>query len=78
MAAPENPEDRLTRLEENAVFQERALDELNSALTAQQRQVDDLERRLERAENLIRLLRDELTQAGGGTAEVSPHYQFVK
>ena len=53
-------EDRLTRLEELTFFQEERLKSLDAALTAQQRQIDKLEKDFADATSVIRLLREKL------------------
>ncbi|MDR3073971.1 MAG: SlyX family protein [Deltaproteobacteria bacterium] len=66
-------EERLARLEEGLFFQERLLNELNAALTDQQRRMDALERRMEgmrlQVEELLLLLEE-----GGGVNIPPPHY----
>lgn len=59
-AAVEALEGRLARLEETAFFQEERLRELDSALTAQQAQLDAIERQLADVRSLARSLRDKL------------------
>lgn len=70
------PENRLIRLEEDAAFQDQKLGELDAALVAQQRRIDTLEERLDRAEQLIRLLRDTLDRIGGPHDATPPHYTY--
>ncbi|MTJ94100.1 MAG: SlyX family protein [Desulfovibrio sp.] len=53
-------EDRLTRLEELTFFQEERLKELDAALTAQQKQLDKLEKEFADATSVIRQLREKL------------------
>ena len=53
-------EDRLARLEELTFFQEERLKSLDAALTAQQRQIDKLEKDFADASSVIRLLREKL------------------
>ena len=53
-------QDRLTRLEELTFFQEERLKSLDAALTAQQRQIDKLEKDFADATSVIRLLREKL------------------
>lgn len=53
-------EDRLTRLEELTFFQEERLKELDTALTAQQRQIDKLEKDFADATSVIRQLREKM------------------
>ena len=53
-------EDRLTRLEELTFFQEERLKSLDAALTAQQWQIDKLEKDFADASSVIRLLREKL------------------
>ena len=67
-------EERLTRLEESMYFQEQRLEALNEALV-QQRQLDDMERQLAEACQLLRLLREQMSEQGNGPAnELPPHY----
>ena len=68
-------DDRIARLEETLFFQERLVQDLNAALTAQQRQIDTLERALEvlgeRMEELLLAV-----ESGGGPANTPPpHYR---
>lgn len=62
-AALEALEGRLARLEETAFFQEERLRELDAALTAQQTQLDAMERQLADLGALARSLRDKLADA---------------
>ena len=64
---------RLERLEEQVYFQERTLSALNEAITLQQRQLDDLQGRMEAVEEKFRELWD-LVGNEGGEATVPPHY----
>ncbi|MBD5558459.1 MAG: SlyX family protein [Desulfovibrio sp.] len=70
-AAVEALEGRLARLEETAFFQEERLKELDSALTAQQAQLDAMERQLADLRHLARSLRDKLADAPENT--LPPH-----
>ena len=65
---------RLERLEEQVYFQERTLSALNEAITLQQRQLDDLQGRMEAVEEKFRELW-ELVGNEGGEATVPPHYK---
>jgi SlyX protein len=67
-------EERLARLEETLFFQERLLQDLNAALTSQQRQLDAMERALETLGVQVEELR--LTaETGNGLANTPPpHY----
>lgn len=56
-------ETRLARLEETAFFQEERLRELDAALTAQQAQMDVMERQLADLRALARALHQKLTEA---------------
>ncbi len=67
-------EKRLARQEENIVFLDRNLEELNDALVAAQHRMDALEQRLERAELLIRLLQENSAQGALPGHEPPPHY----
>ena len=53
-------QDRLTRLEELTFFQEERLKELDTALTAQQKQLDKLENDIADATSVIRQLREKM------------------
>ena len=64
-------EDRLTRLEELTFFQEERLKSLDAALTAQQRQIDKLEKDFADASSVIRLLREKLGDQPDNT--LPPH-----
>ena len=65
-------ENRLARLEEQSYFQEQALAELNQALTRQQFQLDEMEKRLALAEERIAVLLPLLEE--GGRNAPPPHY----
>ena len=69
---PSIEEDRLARLEEQSYFQEQALAELNQALTRQQFQLDEMEKRLALAEKRIAVLLP-LLETDGQNAP-PPHY----
>lgn len=67
-------EERVSRLEESLFFQERLLDELNAALTGQQRQLDAMERVVAELRGQVEEMRL-LLESGGGPANVPPpHY----
>ncbi len=68
-------EKRIARLEETVFFQERLLQDLNAALTGQQRQLDAMERILE--DLLVRMEDLRLAmEAGNAPANTAPpHYQ---
>jgi len=68
-------EERIALLEETLFFQERLVQDLNAALTTQQRQIDAMERAMEilgeRMEDLFQAV-----EFGGGPANVPPpHYR---
>jgi SlyX protein len=67
-------EERLIRLEETVVFQERLLRDLNDALTGQQFQIDRLEKELLAASVLIRDLHAQANEDKQRTVEIPPHY----
>ncbi len=67
-------ENRIARQEENIVFPDRNLEGLNDALVAAQYRMDALEQRLERAELLIRLLRENPDRGSFSGNEPPPHY----
>lgn len=56
---------RLERLEEQVYFQERTLSALNEAITLQQRQLDDLQGRMEAVEEKFRELWELVGNEGG-------------
>ena len=65
---------RLDRLEETLFFQERLLENLNSALTEQQRQLDAAQKDLAALRDKVLEL-SQMAGEGGGTANVPPpHY----
>lgn len=66
-------EERIDRLEESLFFQERLVEDLNTALSAQQRQLDAMERALEETRGLVEEIRL-LMDAGGGANVPPPHY----
>jgi len=68
-------ENRLVRLEEQSYFHEQAIAELNQALTRQQFQLDEMEKRLIVAEKRITALLSLLEEGGGNTTP--PHYGAV-
>lgn len=71
-------ENRLARLEENAFFQEKYVEELNAALTNQQRQIDEMARQMREMQAQLAELRLLLEDARIGTADVPPpHYNSV-
>ena len=66
-------EEQITRLEEQAYFQEKLLSQLNEALTFQQSQIDFLERRIaELEQNVTSLLEASPQDAPVNT--LPPHY----
>ncbi|MCR5562099.1 MAG: SlyX family protein [Desulfovibrio sp.] len=65
-------QERLDRLEELCFFQEKRIDELNDALTAQQSQIDVLEKELRAAADILRLVRENMTEAPANT--LPPHH----
>ncbi|CAK7003713.1 MAG: Protein SlyX [Desulfovibrio sp.] len=69
---PNMLEDRLTRLEELTFFQEERIAKLDAALTAQQTQLDAVERELANARLVIRSLRDKVAQQPENT--LPPHF----
>ena len=68
-------ENRLARLEEQSYFQEQAIAELNQALTRQQFQLDEMEKRLALAEARITALLPLLDE--GGHSAPPPHYETL-
>ena len=68
---PNTLENRLTRLEELTFFQEERIEKLDAALTAQQTQLDAVERELADARLVIRALRDKMAQQPENT--LPPH-----
>ena len=67
-------EERIARLEESLYFQERLLNDLNTALTGQQRQIDALERVAEGMREGLEELRMLLETGGGPANTPPPHY----
>lgn len=63
---------RLARLEETAFFQEERLQELDAALTAQQAQMDAMERQLADLRALARALHQKLTETPENA--LPPHF----
>lgn len=71
-------ENRLARLEENAFFQEKYVEELNVALTGQQRQIDEMARQMSEMRIQLDELRLLLTEVRAGAADVPPpHYNSM-
>lgn len=71
-------ESRLDRLEENAFFQEKYVEEMNAALTGQQRQIDEMARQMREMRVQLEALRLLLEGAQNGAAEAPPpHYNSV-
>jgi SlyX protein len=69
------PEERVARLEEISFFQERLLQDLNAALTRQQRQLDAMERTLDEMGVRVEELRLAV-EAGNAPANTPPpHYR---
>ncbi len=66
-------EERLTQLEETIYFQDRTIQELNEALTAQQFQLDDMEKRMLAMQTKLRALLPALEE-GGIDNGPPPHY----
>ncbi|MBO4314125.1 MAG: SlyX family protein [Desulfovibrio sp.] len=65
-------QERLDRLEELCYFQEKRISELNDALTGQQSQIDLLEKKLLAAGEILRVLRENMTEAPVST--LPPHH----
>ena len=65
-------EEKLARLEEQLYFQERLLSQLNDALTGQQQQLDQLEKRVGELENNLETVLDATRDAPVNT--LPPHY----
>lgn len=70
---PNDLEQRLIRLEELAVFQDRTIAQLDEALTRQQTQLDEREQQIERLEARMRILWLHFAETGGEHA-LPPHY----
>lgn len=68
-------EERVARLEETLYFQERLVNDLSTALAAQQRQIDVVERAMEEVRAHVEELRL-LLEEGGGVNAPPPHYQM--
>ncbi len=65
---------RIARLEEGLFFQERLVQDLNAALTGQQRQIDRMEKELLAAKEKIAELAALLDESGGVNLP-PPHYR---
>ena len=65
-------EERLIRLEEQNFFQEEQLRQLNEALISQQNQLDTVERELARATELLRSMRNKMSEEPQNS--LPPHY----
>lgn len=65
-------EELITRLEEQAYFQEKLLAQLNEALTFQQGQIDRLEKRLAMLEDNVAAVLDASQESPMNT--LPPHY----
>lgn len=74
VAEQNGPEQRIARLEETLFFQERLLQDLNEALTAQQLQLDQVQQDLSRAQTRIQELHQALDSGSGVDAGPPPHY----
>ncbi len=68
-------EERLTRLEETLYFQDRTIQELNEALTAQQFQLDEMHKLMQALQTKLRSLAPVLDTGGENTPP--PHYGSV-
>ena len=66
--------ERLARVEETAVFQDRQLAMLNEALIGQQHQLDRAERTVERLYARLESLHDLIEASGGPANTRPPHY----
>jgi len=66
-------EEQIARLEEQAYFQEKLLAQLNEALTGQQKQIDQLEKRLAALEENMTAVLDAAFQ-DGPVNSLPPHY----
>ena len=69
-------EDRITKLEETIYFQDQTIRELNEALTAQQFQMDEMEKTMEAMRTKLRSLMPMLDN-GGTDDGPPPHYGSV-
>lgn len=69
-------EERIAHLEETVYFQDQAIRELNEALTAQQFQMDEMEKRLVAMQTKLRSLLP-LVEEGGMDDGPPPHYGSV-
>lgn len=71
-------ENRLARLEEQAFFQEKYLEELNAALVGQQRRIDEMARLMDEMRVRLEETRILLGDARLGPADVPPpHYNSL-
>lgn len=66
-------EDRITKLEETIYFQDQTIQELNEALTAQQFQMDEMQKTMEAMRTKLRSLMPMLDN-GGTDDGPPPHY----
>lgn len=64
--------DRLTALEERVAHQDRTIEDLNAAVTAQWREIDRLQRRLQMIDDQIAAV--ELLARTGQSEPPPPHY----
>ncbi|UZP68903.1 SlyX family protein [Desulfovibrio mangrovi] len=69
-------EERIAHLEETVYFQDQTIRELNEALTAQQFQMDEMEKRLVAMQTKLRSLLP-LVEEGGMDDGPPPHYGSV-
>ncbi len=67
-----NAKENMAKLEEQLYFQERLLSQLNDALTAQQKQIDQLEKRVVQLETVLHAVLDASREAPINTPP--PHY----
>ena len=67
-------EERVSRLEETLFFQDRLLNDLNGAITGQQRQIDALGRTLDEMREQLEEIRQLLETGAGPVNAPPPHY----
>ncbi|SKA85754.1 SlyX protein [Paucidesulfovibrio gracilis DSM 16080] len=69
-----NLETRVMRLEESLALRDREVEQLNAALTEQQREINELRKQLDLLAGRYRSLREALQQDEEGPEPLPPHY----
>lgn len=69
---------RVIRLEENAYFLEEKINSLDTQISAQQKQLDELGKKLEQIRLIVLNMRERLAESAGdgkiGDGEIPPHH----